>query len=68
MTERSWYQSMKGRNHHSDIVLRTPTLYSGERMLMMANTNPIDSFDSIMSTVYPEHGRIIPDYMEDLCL
>ena len=37
-------------------------------MLMMANTDPIDSFNSIMSTVYPEHGRIIPDYMEDLRL
>ena len=66
MTEHSWYQSMKRLNHHSDIMLRTPTLSSGERMLMMANTDPIDSFNSIMSTVYPEYGRTIPADMKDL--
>ena len=60
------YQSMKRLNYHSDIVLRTPTLSSGERMLMMANTDPMNSFNSIMSTAYPEHGVKVLDWMEDL--
>ena len=34
-------------------------------MLMMANTDPMNSFNSIMSTAYPEHGNKVLDCMED---
>ena len=68
MAETVWYQSMKRLNYHSDIVLRTPTLSSGERMLMMANTDPMNSFNSIMSTAYPEHGKKALDCIVDLRL
>ena len=68
MSENDWYQSMKRLNYRSDIVLRTPTLSSVERMLLMANTDPMDSFNSIMSTAYPEYGKKILDCMEDLRL
>ena len=37
-------------------------------MLLMANTDPINSFNSIMSTEYPEYRRKILDCMEDLRL
>ena len=37
-------------------------------MLMMANTDPVNSFNSIMNTAYPEHGEKVLDCMEDLRL
>ena len=68
MAEIDWFQSNKVLNYHNDIVLRTPTLYSGERIFLAAFRNPIDSFNSIMGIAYPEYGRKIPDCIGDLRL
>ena len=68
MSEEGYYQSMKRLNYHSDIVLRTPTLTSGERMLMMANKDPMNSFKCIMDIAYPKHKQKSPDCIEDLRL
>ena len=66
MAEIEWFQSYKALNYHSDIVLRTPSCTSGERIFLAGFRVPIDSFNSIMDTAYPEYGRTIPDCIEDL--
>ena len=66
MSEEGYYQSMKRINYHNDIVLRTPTLTSGERMLKMANKDPMNSFNCIMNIAHPKPEKKAPDYFEDL--
>ena len=66
MSEEGYYQSMKRLNFHSDIVLRTPTFIPGERMLRMANKDPMNSFNCIMNTAYPKNEKKTPDCIEDL--
>ena len=41
---------------------------SRKRRLMMANKDPMNSFNCIMSIAYPKRGKEIPDCMEDLCI
>ena len=48
MAEIAWLQKIKNRNYHKDIVLRMASSPSGERILLAAFRNTIDSFDSIM--------------------
>ena len=59
MAEIDWLQQIKNRNYDEDIVLRMPSLSSGERIISAAFGNPIDSFNSIMGIAYPENGRKI---------
>ena len=66
MSEEGYYQSMKRINYHNDIVLRTPTFIPGERMLRMANKDPMNSFNCIMNLAYPKNEKKIPDCIEDL--
>jgi len=66
MSEEGYYQSMKRLNFHSDIVLRTPTFIPGERMLRMANKDPMNSFNCIMNIAYPKNEKKTPDCIEDL--
>ena len=61
-----YYQSMKRLNYHNDLVLRTPTLTSGERMLMMANRDPLNSFNYILSIAYPKGRKDTTNFMDDL--
>ena len=61
-----YYQSMKRLYYHNDLVLRTPTLTSGERMLMMANRDPLNSFNYILSIAYPKGRKDTTNFMDDL--
>jgi len=61
-----YYQSMKRLNYHNDLVLRTPTLTTGERMLMMANRDPLNSFNYIQSIAYPKVRKETTNCMDDL--
>ena len=61
-----YYQSMKRLNYHNDLVLRTPTLTTGERMLMMANRDPLNSFNYILSIAYPKGRKETTNCMDDL--
>ena len=60
-----YYQSMKRLNYHNDLVLRTPTLTSGERMLMMANRDPLNSFNYILSIAYPKGRKETTNFMDE---
>ena len=61
-----YYQSMKRLNYHNDLVLRTPALTTGERMLMMANRDPFNSFNYILSIAYPKVRKETTNCMDDL--
>ena len=61
-----WFQSYKTRNHHDDIVLKTPSFSSGERILLAGVRVPDEFFSNIMDIAYPDYGRVIPDCIEDL--
>ena len=60
-----YYQSMKRLNYHNDLVLTTPTLTLGERILMMANRDPINSFNYIQSIAYPKGRKETTNFMND---
>ena len=61
-----YYQSMKKLNYHSDMVLRTPTLTSGERILMMANRDPMNSFNYILSVANPKGKKDTNNCLDEL--
>ena len=61
MAEMEWFQSYKTRNHHDDIVLKTPSFSSGERILWAGVRVPDEFFTDIMDIAYPDYGRVIPD-------
>ena len=59
MAESEWFRQDKKHNNHDDIVLRKPTLSSGETILAAGFKSPINSFNNIMGIVYPEYRREI---------
>ena len=61
-----YYQSMKKLNYHSDMVLRTPTLTSGERILMMANRDPMNSFNYILRVANPKGKKDTNNCLDEL--
>ena len=46
MAELDWFSSRKIFSFHEDIVLRTPTLSTAERLLIVKNKNPKDMFNN----------------------
>ena len=66
MEEYAFIQSCRKLNYHDDIILRTPTLSTGDRMLSMCFKNSIDN-SRILEFDYPECEKDILEIMKDLC-
>ena len=65
MEEYGFIQSCRNRNYHDDIILRNPTLSTGERMLSMCFKNSKEN-SRILEFDYPESEKDIQDIMKDL--
>ena len=65
MEEYAFIQSCRKLNYHDDIILRTPTLSTGERMLSMCFKNSKDN-SRILEFDYPECEKDILEIMKDL--
>ena len=66
MSVYEFMQSTKRINYHDDIVLRTPTISIGERMLIFGFKNTVNTNDSILEFEYPECEKEFQDIMKDL--
>ena len=65
MEEYNFIQSCRKLNYHDDIILRTSTLSTGERMLTMCFKNSKDN-SRILEFDYPECEKDILEIMKDL--
>ena len=65
MEEYGFIQSCRNRNYHDDIILRNPTLSTGERMLSMCFKNSKEN-SRILEFDYPESEKDIQEVMKDL--
>ena len=61
-------QSYKRMNYHDDIILRTPTVSIGERLLDVLLKNHYFNGNSIIEFKYPNCEKDIQDIMKDLRL
>ena len=64
MEEYTFIQSCRKLNYHDDIILRTPTLSTGERMLSMCFKNSKDN-SRILEFDHPECEKDILEIMKD---
>ena len=65
MEEYTFIQSCRKLNYHDDIILRTPTLSTGERMLSMCFKNSKDN-SRILEFDDPDCEKDILEIMKDL--
>ena len=68
MKQYKFMQSFKSINYHDDIVLRTPTISFGERMLDVFFKHQSFDGNSILEFEYPIYEKKILDIMNDLRL
>ena len=68
MEQYKFMQSYKRINYHDDIVLMTPTVSIGERMLDIFLKNQSYDGNIILEFKYPNYQKDIQDIMKDLCL
>ena len=61
----AFIQSARRRNYHDDIVLRTPTISTGERILAVCFKKQTNS-DSILEFKYPDCENDIQEIMRDI--
>ena len=66
MEEYAFIQSCRKLNYHNDIILRTPTLSTGERMLSMCFKNSKDN-SRILEFDSPKCDKDIIEIMKELC-
>ena len=66
MEHYEFIQSYKRINYHDDIVLRTPTMSTGERMLDVYFKNQINNKGSILEFEYPDCEKEIQDIIRDI--
>ena len=66
MEQFSFMQSRKRINYHEDIVLRTPTVSFGERLLDVCFKDQSFDRDSVLEVKYPKCEKDIQDIMEEL--
>ena len=59
-------QSRKRINYHEDIVLRTPTVSFGERLLDVCFKDQSFDRDSVLEVKYPKCEKGIQEVMEEL--
>ena len=55
--EEGWFASQKRLHLHRDIVLRTPTSSTAERLLIVGTRNPKDMFNNLMGIIKPDFGK-----------
>ena len=67
MDQYEFMQFYKSINEHDDIVLRTPTKSTGERMLNVYFKNQTYNRGSILEFEYPDCEKKIQDIKRDLC-
>ena len=65
MEELDFIQSSRRLNYHDDIILRTPTLSTGERILAVCFKNQINN-GSIIEFKYPDCEKDFQEIMRDL--
>ena len=58
-------QSSRRLNYHDDIVLRTPTQSTGERLIAVCFKNQPNT-DSILEFEYPKHEKDFQAILRDL--
>ena len=68
MEQFKFMQSRKRINYHDDIILRTPTVSIGERMLDVYFKNQSFNGSSILEVKYPICEKDIHGILKDLCL
>ena len=61
----AFIQSSRRRNYHDDIVLRTPTISTGERILAVCFKKQTNS-DSILEFEYPDCEKDFQVILRDL--
>ena len=66
MDQFSFMQSCRRINYHDDIVLRTPTISFGERLLDVFMKDQSFDGSSILEVKYPKCEKDIQDIMEEL--
>ena len=66
MDQFSFMQSCRRINYHDDIVLRTPTISFGERLLDVFMKDQSFDGNSILEVKYPKCEKDIQDIMEEL--
>ena len=66
MDQFSFMQSCRQINYHDDIVLRTPTISFGERLLDVFLKDQSFDGNSILEVKYPKREKDIQDIMEEL--
>ena len=66
MEQFSFMQSCRRINYHDDIVLRTPTISFGERLLDVFMKDRSFDGNSILEVKYPKCEKDIQDIMEEL--
>ena len=66
MDQFSFMQSCRRINYHDDIVLRTPTISFGEKLLDVFMKDQSFDGSSILEVKYPKCQKDIQDIMEEL--
>ena len=65
MEELAFIQSSRRLNYHDDIILRTPTLSTGERLLAVLFKNQTNN-GSILEFEYPDGEKDFQEILRDL--
>ena len=66
MEEYAFIQSFRKLNYHDNIILRTPTLSTGEILLTMCFKNQTKSNGSILEFEYPDCEKDFQEIMRDI--
>ena len=66
MEELGLIQSLRSLNYHDDIILRTPTLSTGERLLAICFKNQTKNNGSILEFEYPDCEKDFQEIMRDI--
>ena len=66
MDQFSFMQSCRRINYHDDIVVRTPAISFGERLLDIFMKDQSFDGNSILEVKYPKCEKDIQDIMEEL--
>ena len=66
MEELGFIQSLRRLNYHDDIILKTPTVSTGERLLAICFKNQTNINCSILEIEYPECEKHFQEIMRDL--
>ena len=66
MEELGFIQSLRRLNYHDDIILKTPTVSTGERLLAICFKNQTNINGSILEFEYPDCEKDFQEIMRDL--